>query len=88
MSKKTSKFHCKSEAQKKAIRSYYVRKNKSGQKNKTYRFKSKRQEYKITAPRLKERERYRKVMAKDFPNDFVDDDEWDYIEAMATWKHD
>ena len=30
-----------------------------------------------------ERERYMKVMAEDFPKDFLSDDEWDYIEAMA-----
>ena len=29
------------------------------------------------------RERYMKVMAEDFPKDFISDDEWDYIEAMA-----
>lgn len=29
------------------------------------------------------RERYMKVMAEDFPKDLLDDDEWDYIEAMA-----
>ena len=33
-----------------------------------------------------ERERYMKVMAEDFPKDFLSDDEWDYIEAMATWS--
>ena len=32
-----------------------------------------------------ERERYMKVMAEDFPKDFLSDDEWDYIEAMASW---
>ena len=26
-----------------------------------------------------------KVMAEDFPKDFLSDDEWDYIEAMASW---
>ena len=29
--------------------------------------------------------RYIKVMAEDFPKDFLSDDEWDYIEAMASW---
>ena len=33
-----------------------------------------------------ERERYMKVMAEDFPKDFLSDDEWDYIEAMASWS--
>ena len=32
-----------------------------------------------------ERERYMKVMAEDFPKDFLSDDEWDYIESMASW---
>ena len=32
-----------------------------------------------------ERKRYMKVMAEDFPKDFLSDDEWDYIEAMASW---
>ena len=31
------------------------------------------------------RERYMKVMREDFPKDFISDDEWDYIEAMASW---
>ena len=33
-----------------------------------------------------QRERYMKVMREDFPKDFISDDEWDYIEAMAHWK--
>lgn len=34
------------------------------------------------------RERYMKVMAEDFPKDFIRDDEWDYVDAMASWpKH-
>ena len=33
------------------------------------------------------RERYMKVMAEDFPKDFMSDDEWDYIEAMAHWPN-
>ncbi len=32
---------------------------------------------------LEARERYMKVMQEDFPKDFLSDDEWDYIEAMA-----
>ena len=32
---------------------------------------------------LETRERYMKVMQEDFPKDFLSDDEWDYIEAMA-----
>ena len=32
------------------------------------------------------RERYMKVMAEDFPKDFLSDDEWDYIDAMASWS--
>ena len=26
-----------------------------------------------------------KVMREDFPKDFISNDEWDYIEAMASW---
>lgn len=33
-----------------------------------------------------QRKRYMKVMAEDFPKDFISDDEWDYIEAMASWS--
>ena len=34
------------------------------------------------------RSRYMKVMTEDFPKDFISDDEWDYVEAMASWpKH-
>ena len=62
-----SKFKCKSNAQKYAIRAYYAKKNKT-----------KKQESET-------RERYMKVMAEDFPKDFLSDDEWDYIEAMASW---
>lgn len=32
-------------------------------------------------------ERYMKVMTEDFPKDFMSDDEWDYIEAMAHWPN-
>ena len=35
----------------------------------------------------KQRERYMKVMTEDFPKDFMSDDEWDYIEAMAHWPN-
>ena len=63
-----SKFKCKSNAQKYAIRAYYAKKNKT-----------KKQEPEA-------RERYMKVMAEDFPKDFLSDDEWDYIEAMASWS--
>lgn len=33
-------------------------------------------------------ERYRQVMAEDFPYDHLSDDEWDYIEAMSHWEDD
>ena len=63
-----SKFKCKSNAQKYAIRAYYVKKNKAKKQSPD------------------DRERYMKVMAEDFPKDFLSDDEWDYIEAMASWS--
>lgn len=34
------------------------------------------------------KERYRQVMAEDYPVDFLSDDEWDYIEAMSHWEDD
>ena len=64
-----SKFKCKSNAQKYAIRAYYAKKNKAGKK--------------LSQDSEEQRERYMKVMAEDFPKDFLSDDEWDYIEAMA-----
>ena len=70
-----SKFKCKSNAQKYAIRAYYAKKNKM----------QKEQERKRLQEEEKRRERYYKVMAEDFPKDFISDDEWDYIEAMAGW---
>ena len=66
-------FKCKSNAQKYAIRAYYAKKNK------TKRSDHREQE--------RQRERYMKVMAEDFPKDFMSDDEWDYIEAMAHWPN-
>ena len=60
-----SKFKCKSNAQKYAIRAYYAKKDKAKKRE------------------LEARERYMKVMQEDFPKDFLSDDEWDYIEAMA-----
>ena len=63
------KFKCKSNAQKYAIRAYYRKKNKAVKK--------------LPQDNEEQRERYMKVMAEDFPKDFLSDDEWDYIEAMA-----
>ena len=63
------KFKCKSNAQKYAIRAYYAKKSKAGNK--------------LSPDNEEQRERYKKVMAEDFPKDFLSDDEWDYIEAMA-----
>ena len=63
------KFKCKSNAQKYAIRAYYAKKNKADKK--------------LSQDNDEQRERYMKVMAEDFPKDFLSDDEWDYIEAMA-----
>lgn len=63
-----SKFKCKSNAQKYAIRACYAKKNKAKKQSPD------------------DRERYMKVMAEDFPKDFLSDDEWDYIEAMASWS--
>lgn len=67
------KFKCKSNAQKYAIRAYYAKKNKAK------KLDHREQE--------RQRERYMKVMAEDFPKDFMSDDEWDYIEAMAHWPN-
>ena len=66
---KRSKFKCKTNAQKYAIRAYYAKKNKAGKK--------------LSQDSEEQRERYMKVMAEDFPKAFLSDDEWDYIEAMA-----
>ncbi len=63
------KFKCKPNAQKYAIRAYYAKKNKAGKK--------------LSQDSEEQRERYMKVMAEDFSKDFLSDDEWDYIEAMA-----
>ena len=63
-----SKFKCKSNAQKYAIRAYYAKKSKA---------------QKSSWESEEQRERYMKVMQEDFPKDFLSDDEWDYIEAMA-----
>ena len=68
---KQSKFKCKSNAQKYAIRAYYAKKNKAGKPSQDCE---------------EQRERYMKVMREDFPKDFISDDEWDYIEAMASWS--
>lgn len=68
------KFKRKSNAQKYAIRAYYAKKNKI----------QKEQERKRLQEEEERRERYFKVMAEDFPKDFISDDEWDYIEAMAS----
>lgn len=63
------KFKCKSNAQKCAIRAYYAKKDKANKK--------------LSQDSDEQQERYMKVMAEDFPKDFLSDDEWDYIEAMA-----
>ena len=49
-----------------------------------------RKEKKQAKAREKEEqeERYRQVMAEDYPVDFLSDDEWDYIEAMSHWEDD
>ena len=49
-----------------------------------------RKEKKQAKAREKEEqeERYRQVMAEDYPADFLSDDEWDYIEAMSHWEDD
>ncbi len=70
------KFKCKSNAQKYAIRAYYAKKGKT----------QKEQERKRLQEEEERRERYFTVMAEDFPKDFIGDDEWDYIEAMASWS--
>lgn len=62
------KFKCKSNAQKYAIRACYAKKNKAGKPSRD----------------CEEQQRYMKVMREDFPKDFISDDEWDYIEAMAS----
>lgn len=83
------RFKCKSEAQKRAIRAYYARKRNaqpspSGVTERLYFKRKNRQQYrKILGPRKEARERYWKVMAEDFPKDFLSDNEWDYIEALA-----
>ncbi len=65
-------FKCKSNAQKYAIRAYYAKKNKMQKEQERRRLQEEER-----------RERYYKIMAEDFPKDFISDDEWDYIEAMA-----
>ena len=65
------KFKCKSNAQKYAIRAYYAKKSNAGKRSQDCE---------------EQRERYMKVMREDFPKDFISDDEWDYIEAMAGWS--
>ena len=67
--RKQSNFKCKSNAQKYAIRAYYAKKKKT---------------CKPSHDCVEQRERYMKVMREDFPKDFISDDEWDYIEAMAS----
>lgn len=37
---------------------------------------------------MTDKERYERAMRQDFPKDFVSDDEWDFIEAMASCKGD
>ena len=69
------KFKCKSNAQKYAIRAYYAKKNKM----------QKEQERRRLQEEEERCERYYKVMAEDFHKDFISDDEWDYIETMASW---
>ena len=64
------KFKCKSNGKKYAIRAYDAKKNKAGKPSQDCE---------------ELRERYMKVMREDFPKDFISDDEWDYIEAMASW---
>ena len=68
-------FKCKSNAQKYAIRAYYAKRNKM----------QKEQERRRLQEEEERCERYYKVMAEDFPKDFISDDEWNYIEAMASW---
>ena len=68
---KRSKFKCKTNAQKYAIRAYYATKSKA---------------QKSSRESEEQRERYMKVMRENFPKDFISDDEWDYIEAMAHWS--
>ena len=63
------KFKCKSNAQKYAIRAYYAKKSRADKPSQDCEDL---------------RERYMKVMREDFPKDFISDDEWDYIEAMAS----
>lgn len=54
------KFKCKSNAQKYAIRAYYAKKNKAVKK--------------LSQDSDEQRKRYMKVMAEDFPKDFLSDD--------------
>ena len=68
--KKQPTFKCKSNAQQYAIRAYSAKKSKADT---------------LSQDCEEQRERYIKVMAEDFPKDFICDDEWDYIEAMASW---
>ena len=67
--KKQPTFKCKSNAQKYAIRAYYAKKSKADR---------------LSQDCEEQRNRYMKVMAEDFPKDFISDGEWDYIEAMAS----
>ena len=79
------KFKCKSEAQKRAIRAYYARKGQGGaekQAKEKYEREPKCRSYRDLRRDEEARERYFKVMAEDFPNDFLSDDEWDYIEGF------
>lgn len=69
---KRKKFHCKSEAQKKAIRRNYA-----------IRAKKKRVNSLSTRQTDESRERYFNVMRQDFPKDFIDDDFLDAIEDFA-----
>ena len=69
--KKQPTFKCKSNAQKYAIRAYYAKKSKADR---------------LSQDCEEQRNRNMKVMAEDFPKDIISDDEWDYIEAMASWS--
>ena len=51
--------------------------------------KERRKEKKAKARETEEQEeRYRQVMAEDYPVDFLSDEKWDYIEAMSHWEDD
>ena len=51
--------------------------------------KERRKEKKEKAREDEERkERYRQVMAEDYPIDYLSGEEWDYIEAMSHWEDD